>query len=1004
MSLHRLPLLSLLSLSPLFLALPAGCRNTSRTDQAFLPSVTSLVATVTAEDVAVTIEIPAPQSNANVASLVFAVSVPPNSGEVEGTGSRFTYTPARDFFGSDRFQVSVSNGAVVVSAASVTIAVTPVNDAPVAVDDAFAASVNTPLILPDAALLANDHDVDSPQLTITSVADAVGGAVERSGATVVFTPTPRFGGDGRFSYTVSDGEATSTAMVTVAITAVNHPPVAVDDAATTDEDTPLTLRVADLLANDTDADGQTPMVLVVEDAVHGAVKFDGTNVVFTPTPDYAGPASFGYQISDGQAEARARVLVTVRPINDAPVAADGAARTSVDTSVAVALIATDVDSTSLTYAILTPPAHGTLSGAGAALTYTPAAHFQGTDAFTFQASDGLVASNTATIVLHVGADITCAAGPDPGGAVDRSIIPSQLEVPTLTDGEGHLLLIWHKPESYGDVVDYNVYMDGRLLGGAEANNARFSPAKAYIDGFYAADEARFHVRARIHNFTVDGLSPSSDHCFTARSVLTDGSESADSNFVAWRTGPLPAVLDVSAAPYRALGDGTTVNTAAIQAAIDNCPRNGKVLIPAGTFKTGALFLKSDMTLEIAEGATLLGSEKADDYPLARGYTLYDYLTDRRPPSLINAIDQGTHAVGTFQNIRIVGRGTLDGNGWLRTAAGSVVDEIGNPLPQYRASNSSKVGTDGILARDQVAKAVASGLALDVAYGNRRSSVITLRGVRNVYYEGFLVLNPAFHGIMNLETENVVVNSVVFETYDANNADGIEFGNSDGVVVLNSFFDTGDDCLNFAAGLGAAAATQPPSQNAWIFDNYYREGHGAVVAGSHTGAWIQHVLAEDNVMFHTAIGLRMKSTVQAGGGARDFVFRDSAMRDAGTNGFIFTLSYAQNNNVYVSSPIPAQFRDILVQNVTVDGGGSPAIQVDGFDPATALQNLEGYGDVYDDNIVFERVALNALKPTKIDHLENSTFRDVVFTNVVGGAPPWVVTNSPGLQYLGTTTPP
>ena len=810
-------------------------------------ALVSSIAVVTDEDTPIPID--ASGARTGGGKLTYSLTAPQDGG-VDGTGPLFTYTPRQDFAGTDMFQISISDGASTVTV-PVTITVRPVNDAPVAVDDAFATAVDTPLTIPKDALLANDHDVDSPQLTIASVADVLGGHAQDAGSAVSFIPTASFRGAARFSYTLSDGAATATAIVTVMVGG--------------------------------DAGGDT---------VVGA--------------DAGGDAVGG--------------------------------------------VVTCAD-------------------------------------------------------LGMGAAVTCDAGAncDPAN-VDRSIVPSQLQVPALAFDASQILLVWHKPESYAGVVDYNVYMDGHLLGGADANNSQFSPAKKYVNAFYAADTAKFHVRATVHSFTVDGLVPSSEHCFTVRSLLADGSESADSSAIVQRTGTLPVVVDVGAAPYLAVGDGTTLNTVAIQAAIDACPKNGKVLIPAGVFKTGALFLKSNMTLELGDGATLLGSANADDYPLDKGYTLYDYLTDRRPPSLINAIDQTRHSVGTFENIRIVGRGAIDGNGWLKTAAGSVVDELGTALPQYRASTSAKVGTDGVLARDQVAKAVASGVALDMAYGNRRSSLITLRGVRDVYYSGFLVLNPAFHGIMNLETANVVVNGVAFETYDANNGDGIEFGNSDGALVLNSFFDTGDDCLNFAAGLGAAAATQPPSQNAWIFDNYFREGHGAVVAGSHTGAWIQHVLAEDNVMLHTDIGLRMKSTVQAGGGGRDFVFRDSAMKDATTNGFIFTLSYTQNNNVYVSAPTPAEFRDILVQNVTVDGGGSTAIQVDGFDPATAVQDLEGYGDVYNENIVFKNVVMNGLRPTKIDHLRNSSFENVVFRSVVGNAPPWVITNSPGLQFLGTTPAP
>jgi exo-poly-alpha-galacturonosidase len=106
------------------------------------------------------------------------------------------------------------------------------------------------------------------------------------------------------------------------------------------------------------------------------------------------------------------------------------------------------------------------------------------------------------------------------------------------------------------VVDYHVYMDGVLLGSAAPNNTEFSPAKPYIDGFYAADAEAFHARATIHNYTVAGLEPGTEYRFTARSVLPDGTESADSNVVVQRTLDRPIVLDVSAAPYGAVGDGT----------------------------------------------------------------------------------------------------------------------------------------------------------------------------------------------------------------------------------------------------------------------------------------------------------------------------------------------------------------------------------------------------------------------------------------------------------------
>lgn len=139
----------------------------------------------------------------------------------------------------------------------------------------------------------------------------------------------------------------------------------------------------------------------------------------------------------------------------------------------------------------------------------------------------------------------------------------------------------------------------------------------------------------------------------------------------------------------------SLETLAIQNAIDACTPGCKVLLPKGVYKSGALYLKSNMTLEIAEGATLLGSERAEDYPLA-GYIQYPYSTTVRPASLINALPRDPQQHQSFENIRIVGKGTIDGNGWKRRA--DVVDERGQPLPFYLPSDNTRYMQDGILAK------------------------------------------------------------------------------------------------------------------------------------------------------------------------------------------------------------------------------------------------------------------------------------------------------------------
>lgn len=613
-------------------------------------------------------------------------------------------------------------------------------------------------------------------------------------------------------------------------------------------------------------------------------------------------------------------------------------------------------------------------------------------------------------------------------------VPANLTVPVLAYDSTSITLVWDKPSSYAEIADYNVYMNGKKLGSASDNHAANSPAASYIKAFYAADSGGFHTPIQYHSYLVSGLSPETSYSFTVRSVDASGNESADCSAVTQTTAAdFSTVVDIAEAG--ALGDGSTVNTDVIQSAIDRCAASStsaygcKVVIPAtaasGTvFVTGALFLRSNMTLEIEQGATLKASADSADFPLASGYQLYSFKTnstdDRRPPSLLNALStdhrNGTanersgydDTRGAFTNIRIVGQGILDGSGWNRLS--DITDEAGNTLPQYAAGSASKYSSLGVLAKSQMAAAVAefsspSSSTVSNLYSNRRSSLATFRGVNGIYMAELTLRNPAYHGVMFIESQNIVFASTTSQSYDVNNGDGVEFGNSEDITVFNNFFDTGDDDVNFAAGQGSDYENGNPSQNAWIFNNYMREGHGAVVAGSHTAAWIQDILAEDNVMYHTDNGLRMKSTPATGGGARRITFRDNAMKDMSTNAFIFTLSYSSGSNSFTNASASAQFHDITVKNVTVDNLGSSStgavISVSGYDGSDSAL---GYAETFQEYLTFDSVSITSAKPTSISRLKNSAFKDVTITDVIGDTSPWVISNSSDNTFTNVSPEP
>ncbi|MBU8897776.1 tandem-95 repeat protein [Corallococcus sp. M34] len=194
----------------------------------------------------------------------------------------------------------------------------------------------------------------------------------------------------------------------------NSAPTVGNVHATTPEDTPVNITLS---ASDPDGDALT---FSYSTPSHGTLALSGsaTSVTYTPNANFNGEDLFQVTVSDGKKQAVATVSVTVSPVNDAPVASSAAVTVNYNTSTPITLVATDVDGDALTFTA-TAPAHGTLSGTGAQLLYTPDADFHGPDQFTFTANDGALTSNTATVTLTVRGPPVCGDGYlDPGEVCD----------------------------------------------------------------------------------------------------------------------------------------------------------------------------------------------------------------------------------------------------------------------------------------------------------------------------------------------------------------------------------------------------------------------------------------------------------------------------------------------------------------------------------------------------------------------------------------------------------
>ncbi|SDJ16945.1 VCBS repeat-containing protein [Ferrimonas sediminum] len=322
----------------------------------------------------------------------------------------FSYQHDGSATSNDSFSYRASDGALDSGSVSVSLTITPVNDAPVAVNDLISgASEDTPITV---SVLGNDSDEeDSLSNAMVEFTDLAGGAISLSGGNWVYTPPANASGTLVLSYRLKDsgGAYSNTATVTINVAAVNDAPVAGNDTLGTDEDTPLTLS---LLGNDSDAEDTltNANIELVGTATGGSVTLNGGQWVFTPFDDFNGSAGFQYRLKDsaGVYSNTATVTINVAAVNDAPVAGNDTLNTGEDTPLPLSLLGNDSDDEdSLTNAnieLVGSASGGTVALDGGHWVFTPSADFSGQAHFQYRLKDsGGGYSNTATVTINVAA-------------------------------------------------------------------------------------------------------------------------------------------------------------------------------------------------------------------------------------------------------------------------------------------------------------------------------------------------------------------------------------------------------------------------------------------------------------------------------------------------------------------------------------------------------------------------------------------------------------------------
>lgn len=320
-----------------------------------------------------------------------------------------------------RIEIAYANGDASAQALLVsdvlfsTVDVDDVNKPPIAVNDSVSIDMDTAATL---YVLGNDVDPNGDVLTITGNTDpANGSAVQNADGSFTYTPNAGFTGVDVFTYTITDGEFSSTAEVRIVVGMADDelPPVAVDDTASTVEGTPVSL---DPIANDTDPEGEPLSLDSVGPATNGTVTInaDGT-VTYTPNAGFTGTDSFTYEVVDptGLGDT-GTVTVTVGtepppppPSNDPPVAVDDELTTDPDTAVTLDPAAndTDPDGDDLTTSSVGTPSEGTATlNPDGTVTYTPPPGFTGTVTIPYTVTDGSL-TDEGLITIEVEEIVPC---------------------------------------------------------------------------------------------------------------------------------------------------------------------------------------------------------------------------------------------------------------------------------------------------------------------------------------------------------------------------------------------------------------------------------------------------------------------------------------------------------------------------------------------------------------------------------------------------------------------
>lgn len=438
---------------------------------------------------------------------------------------------------------------------------------------------------------------------------------------------------------------------------------------------------------------------------------------------------------------------------------------------------------------------------------------------------------------------------------------------------------------------------------------------------------------------------------------------------------LPSIPEVifDVRDYGAVGDGITVNTKAINAAIEAASeKGGMVNIPSGVFLTGPIHLLSNVNLHLSDNALVRFVKNEEEWPLI--VTDYEGIRRIRAVSPIHA--------EYAENFAITGQGTFNANGhewrpvkqfkqtekqWAALLKKSPYvipnKEGGIWFPSKSAYDAQVAGEimpadipgDGV-APDEETRAFEEEQLKKATpgYDLYRPVMMSLRHCKQILLEGVTFEDSPAWCLHPYFCEDLTIKGItVFNPYYAQNGDGIDVESCKNVEIADSHFTTGDDGICLKAGKNATArkVANGICENIYIHNCTVGNSHGGFVVGSEMSRGIRNVLVSNCTFTQADVGIRFKSAMGRGGVVSDIYMEDLNMSDISGEAIILTMNYSLDVNgvkmATVESDNPEdipEFKDLYFKNITCFNAGQKLV----IKPMPLSDGTESIHDIHFEN--------------------------------------------------------